>query len=302
MDNDVANLIAKHQPVDRGDLALYADQDGVEIADLDAEFDRLLAAGKVTIDGDGDVRLAPGRRSGQRRPRGLSPEQLAIYRRWRANRAREIERDALADFRDRHLGGELLAGRDAVPAWIERHREPLADYSKRKDGDLVEIAFDGGAGSVVYAETRPGGVVDELRILSERLAAAYRWQPADAVSFVLCDYSPPIAGIRVAVTRRWGIVNSDDVVVVESHPHNDATDLQAAVQRVKVREGLDQRRPELRQAELADFMLARRSGNEARIAWRRHCREIGHPEWSYKDASSFSAAVKRARELFPDAA
>lgn len=297
------DLIAEHEPVDRGDLLIYAERAG--IADAERELELLERDGRVTVDEDGDVRLAKPRASAPR-PRGMSADKLVDASRRRADRARRREADALAAFRSRHLDGGVLGG-DALPAWIERHREPATDYETFADGELVQVErrcleYDNGSGFVQYVECRRGGVLDELRILGERLARTYGWQPAQATSFVLADLSPMLAGVRVAVSRRFGATEEATVRVVDAHPHQEPETISRTLRAVRQREGLSQRRPDARQAALADFMLGRAVDEAARIAWRRHCREAGRPDWPYSDRSAFSHAVTRARAAYPDAA
>jgi hypothetical protein len=88
-------------------------------------------------------------------------------------------------FRRRVLPGRLLDGRECV-GWIDaRHAEEPPDLTGRRlwysgpyDWHYLAVA------------TREGGVLDELRTLSERLAQDYGWDAGAATVFVLTGEPP----------------------------------------------------------------------------------------------------------------
>ena len=55
-------------------------------------------------------------------------------------------------------------------------------------------------GAVQRRPVAPGGVLDDLRILSESLASAYHWQPALATVFVLTGLYPDVYNARATVS------------------------------------------------------------------------------------------------------
>jgi len=302
-EQQLLDLIDKHQPVDRRDLEVEAERAG--LTGVDRELERLVAAGAVTVDEAGDVRRAP-RRKRRKQSRGLSAEQLLAESRRRAGRVRRHEADALAAWRAEWLGGRTLAPEDEA-RWIEEHRETPSDYRTVVDGEVVlheyrrVLEYDNGSGWVQGIETTHGGALETLRALGERLARIYGWQPAQATAFILSDRTPVLTGIRSRTLRSFGAIHREEVQI-DAHPHQDPEALAAALREARRREGFGQRRPDERQGALADFMVGRKAGEESRVAWARHCREIGHAGWAYSDRSAFHTAVERARRAYPDAA
>lgn len=142
------------------------------------------------------------------------------------------EAGALAEvvqFRARHLGGEVLAWK-LMEAWILRQADTDGDYSHylevviptgtvvrptlaglvaESPVPLAELRTEGGvrARFLVYGveggtwvksvPVRAGGVLDELRKLSDRLAKSYSWKADQAAVFVLTGVIPLMVGIRL---------------------------------------------------------------------------------------------------------
>lgn len=294
-------LIAKSEPVDSGDLERLAERDGLEL-NVERTLAALLADGKVVADAAGDIRRIPQRA----KARGLSADQIHADSRRRADRARRVEQASLAAYRGEYLGGEILPRRE-ITAWIEDRGDTPTDYETLAGGEVVSrerrvLEYDNGSGWSVGIETTHGGPLERLRELSERLAQTYGWQPAQAVSFVLADASPVLAGIRLRTVRSFGSVRREDVQVAAVHERQEPEAVAAAVRRARRREGSAQRRPDDRQGALADFMLGRSAGEESRLEWWRYCHELGRSEWAYGNRSAFHVAVQRARRAYPDAA
>lgn len=303
-EQQLLDLITGHEPVDRHDLKIEAERAGLTA--VDEPLERLIAGGKVTLDEAGDIRGTPRQRRRSARPRGLTADQLVADSRRRANLARRNEAEALSAWRSDWLDGRTLAPEEAA-AWIVSRSDTPTNYETVADGEVVAeehraLQFDDGSGLVQWIETTHGGALEALRVLSERLARTYGWQQAQATSFVLADQAPMLPGIRLRTVRSFGSVQREEVQVVDHHPRQEPEAIAAALRKARRREGFEQRRPDDRQGELADFMVGRSVDEESRIEWRRHCREIDRAGWAYSERSAFHTAVERARRAYPDTA
>ena len=135
----------------------------------------------------------------------------------------------VVEFRARHLGGEVLAWKD-MEAWILRQAEADGRYSHyievvipadtvvrptlsglvaESPVPLAELRTEGGVRArfleygveggtwVKSVPVRAGGVLDELRTLSDRLARNYSWKADQGTVFTLTGVIPLMEGIRL---------------------------------------------------------------------------------------------------------
>lgn len=106
------------------------------------------------------------------------------------------------EWRTEHLEGELLAVEDG-PDRLERLRRAVGEWVLERAGDAGRVsglAFPDGE-VVGWVSTTPGSVLDDLRQLSERLAAEYSWPEDTATAFVLTDAVPMPKWVEV--TDHW---------------------------------------------------------------------------------------------------
>ncbi|MBN1460104.1 MAG: hypothetical protein JXA57_11230 [Armatimonadetes bacterium] len=135
----------------------------------------------------------------------------------------------VVEFRRKYLGGEVLAWKD-MEDWILRQAEADSGYSQyievvipedtvvrptlsglvvESPVPLAELRTEGGVRArfleygveggtwVESVPVRSGGVLDELRKLSDRLARSYSWKTDQATVFVLTGVIPLMVGIRL---------------------------------------------------------------------------------------------------------
>jgi hypothetical protein len=145
--------------------------------------------------------------------------------------ALEAERSPeVMSFREKHLGGgERTLDWEKIGEWIKGEAEAqgaqsqyveivlpegttlrptLAGLVAEDSTPLSELAIEGGVSArfvryglpggtyVRRVAVKAGGVLDELRTLSQRLAKAYSWTEDQATVFVLSGVTPLMAGIR----------------------------------------------------------------------------------------------------------
>jgi hypothetical protein len=95
----------------------------------------------------------------------------------------------------------LDSSREGVAEWIPRQLEreqPQLEVFTGEPPLLTYIKFIGNG--LETTPVAPGGVLDRLRQLGDRLASRYRWQPHAAVAFVLaCDVVPNIEVLTATI-------------------------------------------------------------------------------------------------------
>jgi len=124
--------------------------------------------------------------------------------------------------------------------------------------------------------TQHGSVLDQLRQLSEDLAARYGWQPAQATNFVLTGQTPLVRAIKADWTRTGRLVLNVDAAI---GPQQLVTAYRAL--RRRLIGGRRARALTEHQQQLAKFLATRPSSEswaERRRAWNRtHQREAYEP-------------------------
>jgi hypothetical protein len=248
--------------------------------------------------------------------------------------ANEVSKDpAVADFRARVLKGQLLGSRRAAADWIfeqvaleapstawltdipvpegyELRRDPETGYVVTDP--VLKIAGAAGARGIRYrvlsddlssgkgVYTAAGGTVEQLRQLSEDLAARFRWQMDHATVFVLTGQIPDVVPIKIRaeVSKTFPVCSR---VILEVDPTLTPKDVARAY--FKVRRSFWPRRIRTvgqKHASLAAFIEERSSGQ----TWRQRFSEWNRTtqsDWKYRSESNFrrDAVVARRRLLTP---
>ncbi|MCS7316600.1 MAG: hypothetical protein NZ554_14100 [Bryobacteraceae bacterium] len=254
------------------------------------------------------MRAAFGAQSPQRDKNGLPPdERCQALAQVIAQRILE----STVAFREKHLGGRLLreneleawlqqqAQRDGEPSWIAEFivrglddPQPVGSFRSLRP-ILLESPVTGPAIPV-----RVGGVLDDLRQLSEFAAEEYGINPAEACRTILTGLPPRITAItvqphfkRIPAASRFHIVIDPAVTPMElARAYRDARRkyLKARVRKLS-----------RKHLQLAAFMSARPAGEKGIDAMRAWNRTFNR--WRYTHVSNFlrDAAMARRRLLFP---
>ncbi len=151
---------------------------------------------------------------------------------------------------------------------------------------------------------RADGTLDRLRLLSEALANAYAWIPAQATIFVLCGVTPFIATVRVttssAKVRHHADLEWARRITLDIDPAATPQEVLKAFQRARRQQGLAHLRPlTLKHIRLAAFAGA----EHADKPWAERLRlwNTSFPQWQYPQESNFRRDAIRAevRILYP---
>jgi hypothetical protein len=161
------------------------------------------------------------------RARRLDPAEMrrvALAR--RRNKHHELA-FAVQEFRSAHDLDEQLLDPSQVEQWVRTQAEMdgparevgqfVMDASGSPVGDPIEVeqlmlAYkyrDGSRWRRGEVPVNPGGVLDELRLLSDVLARRLRWRPEDAATFVVSKVVPQVE----ALTSR--LVQADNGTMIE---------------------------------------------------------------------------------------
>jgi hypothetical protein len=151
--------------------------------------------------------------------------------------------------------------------------------------------------------TAEGGVLEELRELSEALAEVYGWHAGQATTFVLTGLVPLLALVEVRFKQRPMQVASR--IVVEADPALSPKEVAEAYRSVR-QQVLGPRHRELTRKHLLLAYVA--ATKPASMSWSQLMGEwnaqIGqlHPEWRYDQVTNFARDGRRAieRVLNPD--
>ena len=208
------------------------------------------------------------------------------------------ERDAtdfrpVRTFREAHLSGVLIAPED-VGDWIEQRREEPTNWAEGHASEhrLLDFGLPG-RGTVCHVSTTRGGVLEDLRALSETLARRYDWRPHQATNFVLTGATPVVPTVRVRVRHGYPF---GDRIVLEIDPAEDPEAVAARYRQVRLEAFGPQRRIQEKTARLAEFAFEAGGGTwqERMLMW-----DARYPEWRYngslrtfqRDTTSATAAV-----------
>lgn len=215
-------------------------------------------------------------------------------------------RDDVRLFRGDALDGEVVP-LDAVDGWIRARRDeptlwvrapvPAHRLKVRADGnarieprllvsqvplssweEVLLHYVDGHRVSHTVAVTA-GGVLDELRVLSDTLGRAYGWTPAQATVFVLTDAVPLLEEVRVRTDRRDQPAASR--IRLEVDPNVSPARVAEAYRQERQRLLVTAPRPLGEKArELARFVAE----SEPELTWRDRLDawNAAHPDWAYR--------------------
>lgn len=290
------------------------------IADLVEQSRDILAAGIIDRASTGGAVQPDGPTAGQERRWALS--QIVAAEMTKGERVTGFRRD--------HLEGGLIKWPEAQ-SWIQRCAaadgpsttdltvtipHSRLDYNGRGEARLdpplermtafkvsresLEYAVPG-SDWVLHVPVSSGGVLDQLRRLSEWLASKCTWMSAQATIFVLSGVVPLISSVRTTTTvvssnRKWAAR-----IVLDIDPAATPDEVLRVYQAVREGSGLAHRRtitPRL--ARLAAFATA----EHAELPWKERQRLWNEkfPDWRYDQASNFrrDALAGRQRLLCDD--
>jgi len=149
---------------------------------------------------------------------------------------------------------------------------------------------------------RLGGVLNQLRTISETLASHYGWQPAQATGFVLSDAPPIVAPIQVQIQDRSWRPSARIVLTIDPllPPKEVAATYRHARTEFYTHGDASRQEPNYTQisskrAALAVFALKYSQGHvwaEAQSIWNRD-----HPEWAYSKSRA-AQFIRDARDAY----
>lgn len=251
------------------------------------ELRRLRAAGAAAS----PVRERAGRMQTAARP--IRADALSDVMAAEAGRRADV-----ADFRTAALAGGLLPWGEVV-AWVEARRPakptrwltatvpegtpwPAPRDAGRRIETLAYAAHD--SEWVQRLATEHGTELERLRILGERLASAYGWQPAQATTFVLTGLAPAVDPVRITVHE--GSRPTTQRIVLDVDPAQTPEDV-AAAYRATRKAMISKRHRDLSEKmyELAMFVdpADTRPWQERLTQWNERFPQWAYPTSSYKN-------------------
>ena len=195
-------------------------------------------------------------------------------------------------FRNAVLGEPVAA--DGVQSWILARDELDGAGAVNIEGFPDQLWFPSPNEDARHCiPVVKGGVLDKLRILTERLEKQFGWDPAQATKFVLTDSPPFVSEITGDFERRDVSATSRIELTIDPA----ASPLQVAEYYRRARSQFlkgRHRRQEEKHLELAVFDAYRPKGESTakRLAqWNR-----SYPKWRYDEKTNFLRDKKVARE------
>jgi hypothetical protein len=144
--------------------------------------------------------------------------------------------------------------------------------------------------------TEPGGVLDELRLVSEMLARRYGWHVSQAVLFVLTGQIPLVPPIKTEL-RLIRPLTSGSRVILSIDPDTAPEELAAHFRRARRALRGGAYRPLSEKHAFLAFFVARRPRRE-RWARRMDAWNAAYPQWRYERVTNFSRdALQSQRRL-----
>ena len=233
------------------------------------------------------------------------------------------------DFRTNVLGGQLMAT-EAVESWIQRQAEvdgqrtrwvqvaleadtviahspiglgvsPPVTASNVQGVSVNFLAYASADGK--YHRSMPtavGGVLEELRLLSVRLARQFLWAESQATLFVLTGGVPLVnlVGTRVQFRNQLPVLSRITLTIDPTISPHEVADHYASVRRRFT--GRRNREITSKHLRLALFAADKTKGSSSRqrmAAWNDE-----YPQWSYSRVTNFArdCAQARRRLLYPE--
>ncbi len=139
-----------------------------------------------------------------------------------------------------------------------------------------------------------GGVLDELRSVSEYLASKFGWQGGLATVFILTDRIPLLVQLDASVRRRLPISAASRVILTVD-PGCSPRQVADAYQKVR-RNLVGPRHRELSEKHLvlAQFGAERKKGETLAHAMKQWNKR--YPKWQYRTVTNFGRDVTKARQ------
>ena len=266
------------------------------------EWDLLIASGQVTrlaqnqatIEEVSSAIIAQRRtyRASARAPKLKGPSAAQrdnLRRRLAHNRALSVllvahlEQDDTDSFHVRAFRRRRLSGTLVTDLWtwlqtqVHRQGRPTIENGRLF---FVIIRIDE---QIIRRATRRGRTLDQLRVISEQLAAFYRWPPADAATYVLTGIRPTVHSIDGSVQRRSPII-ARSTVTLTIDPTATPGEVAAAYSRLRTDEFPRVRRLTDKYATLAAFTFRHQAleADEQMGEW-----NGTYPGWRYQFPSVF---------------
>lgn len=247
--------------------------------------------------------------------------------------------DEVAAFREDEMAGGLLAW-DAVADWIKAAAQadgppggylqvpyagdvkiewatgrlpvpypvPPIEVSERHPAHGVtrpSLAYAlPGDGAVRRIYVSPGGRLDRLKHLSDKLSGDFNWQPAQATIFVLTGIPPAYSRASAVVQHYAGRDRHTARIILDVHPSTPPPEVMALYRDAR-REfmtpfGGPKRRRPMAEKSLALAAFAR---EDARGTWEERMQRwnAARPKWAYTDARNFHRDVTRITRWLQEA-
>jgi len=186
------------------------------------------------------------------------------------------------------LAIKLVGGKPAL--WQQREIE---DFPNRY------VAYPGEDGWEQLARVDRHSVLHELKELGDWLAERYRWQPAQAVWFVLTGGIPEVPAMRVGTTTQYRGDHTRAEITLQVDARVPARAVLEAFRKYQHLILKGDNRP-LGQRNLAvfRFVIARLDGHRNRRRWCELMAEWNgeQPEWHYDNSQNFARDYYRARD------
>jgi hypothetical protein len=245
---------------------------------------------------------APRRAASAEQPAGQRESRRVHEKAWSAVLLAHAELDTrdqwgIGAFRDEVLGGTVV--RD-LKQWldVEVRRQGRPTIVRGRVSLLAIRVRD----EILRRATRRGRPLDRLRQISERLAAFYGWDPADAATYVLAGTAPQVRAIEGRVQLKFPLPARARIILTID-PTSTPAEVVAAYSRLRTQQFGRVRRLRAKHAELAVFTIrhAALTLDEQLTKW-----NSSMPRKRYRFRSVFKREAERARrslvELLPQRA
>lgn len=111
----------------------------------------------------------------------------------------------------------------------------LADIAYANEQRPVVLEFPDEEGRIVGREVWSISLLGELRELGEKLSERYRWQPAQAVYFVLTGEIPAVPALTVIRSFTSSMYHFDTLITVEASPWVSSRTVQRAFRKAQIK-------------------------------------------------------------------
>lgn len=264
-------------------------------------------------------------------PREIPPDARLRALSWRLAQL-AAERPNVQAFRERVLGGKLLNYGD-IAEWVKRTAEAdgqvqpqlivtvppgytvtdiqpsgswtvppltISEAMPAVQAPMRLLAYSTrGKGAVMRTHVAVGGILDELRQLSQALAGEFGWQEALATTFVLTGLAPEMPKALISFEWHFG-ATAETRIHIAADASTPVREVAEAYRQARADLARSTRSRRYRRMEEKHSQLARlysengRPWRERMSAWNKQ-----HPQWKYTEVRNFSRDCTRAwRRLF----